>query len=151
MRLWHLSPSVNSVFKHACALGLHIWMFVRPFIYVHTLCVRTAKALARLRGSPEPSLFASAISTIISWAGSIIAFQRHKEDIINVTINKTQSNPNKVITVLTLDTQTWKQYHESKLQILFVIYSLQFCVIIHTYIHQIYIYNRDWALARPPV
>ena len=36
-------------------------------------CVRTAKALARLRGcvgSPEPSLVAHVISTIISWAGS---------------------------------------------------------------------------------
>ena len=41
----------------------------------HTLCVRTAKALARLRacaGSPEPSLVAYVISTIISWAGSLI-------------------------------------------------------------------------------
>ena len=40
------------------------------------LCVRTAKALARLRrcaGSPEPSLVAYLISTIISWAGSDIA------------------------------------------------------------------------------
>ena len=42
----------------------------RPFVYFHTLCVRTAKALARL--SPEPSLFAYATSTIISWAVSII-------------------------------------------------------------------------------
>ena len=36
-------------------------------------CVRTAKALVRLRGcagSPEPSLVAYVISTIISWAGS---------------------------------------------------------------------------------
>ena len=55
-------------------LGLHVWFLVEPFVYVHTLCVRTAKALARLRGcavSPEPSLFAFAISNIISWAGSI--------------------------------------------------------------------------------
>ena len=54
-------------------LGLHIWFLVRPFVYFHTFCVRIAKALVRLRGcavSPEPSLFAYAISTIISWAGS---------------------------------------------------------------------------------
>ena len=47
--------------------------FVGPFVYFHALCVRTAKALARLRecaGSPEPSLVAYVISTIISWAGS---------------------------------------------------------------------------------
>ena len=54
-------------------LSLHVWLLVRPFVYFHTLCVRTAKALARLgrcEVSPEPSLFAYAISTIISWAGS---------------------------------------------------------------------------------
>ena len=50
-------------------LGLHVWYLVRPFVYFHTLCVRTAKALIRAV-SPEPLLFAYAISTIISWAGS---------------------------------------------------------------------------------
>ena len=54
-------------------VGLHVWILVGPFVYFHTSCVRTAKALARLRGcagSPEPSLVAYVISTIISWAGS---------------------------------------------------------------------------------
>ena len=54
-------------------LRLHVWFLVRPFVYFHTLCVWTAMALARPRGcavSPEPSLFAYVISTIISWAGS---------------------------------------------------------------------------------
>ena len=74
MRFWHLSPSVNSIFKHACAaihLGLHVWFLVRPFVFFHTLCVRTA--MARLRGcavSPGLSLFAYTISTMISWTGS---------------------------------------------------------------------------------
>ena len=47
---------------------------VRPFVYFHTSCVRTAKALARLRGcagSPEPSLVAYVISTMVSWAGQL--------------------------------------------------------------------------------
>ena len=47
--------------------GLHIWYLIGPFVYFHTLCVRTAKALARLRRcavSSEPSLFDYAISTI---------------------------------------------------------------------------------------
>ena len=55
-------------------VGLDIWLLVGPFVYFHTLCVQTAKALARLRGcagSPEPSLVACVISTIISWAGWI--------------------------------------------------------------------------------
>ena len=54
-------------------VGLDVWFLVGPFFYFHTLCVRTAKALARLReyaGSPEPLLVAYVISTIISWAGS---------------------------------------------------------------------------------
>ena len=44
-------------------------------VYFHTSCVRTGKALARLRGcagSPEPSLVAYVISTIISWTGSFM-------------------------------------------------------------------------------
>ena len=54
-------------------IGLDVWFLFGPCVYFHTLCVRTAKALARLRrcaGSPEPSLVAYVISTIISWAGS---------------------------------------------------------------------------------
>ena len=56
-------------------LGLDVCFLVGPYIYFHTSCVRTAKALARLRGcagSPEPSLVAYVISTIISWAGSFL-------------------------------------------------------------------------------
>ena len=54
-------------------VGLDVWFLVGPFVYFHTLCVRTAKALARLRGCavlPEPLLVTYVISTIISWAGS---------------------------------------------------------------------------------
>ena len=50
-------------------LPLHVWLLVRLFVYFDTLCVRTAMALVSLRGcavSPEPLLFAYAISTI-SW------------------------------------------------------------------------------------
>ena len=53
-------------------VGLDVWFLVGPFVYSHTSCVRKAKALARLRvcaSSPEPSLVAYMISTIISWAG----------------------------------------------------------------------------------
>ena len=55
-------------------MGLDVWFLVGPFVYFHTWCVLTAKALARLRGcagSPEPSLVAY-VSTIISWAGSFV-------------------------------------------------------------------------------
>ena len=54
-------------------MGLDVWCLVGPFVYFKTLCVRTAKALARLHrcaGLPEPLLVAYVISTIISWAGS---------------------------------------------------------------------------------
>ena len=59
-------------------MGLDVWFLVGHFVYFHTLCVRTAKALARLRGragSLKPSLVAYVIiiSTIISpWAASIV-------------------------------------------------------------------------------
>ena len=71
-------------------VGLDVCFLVCPFVYFRSSCVRTAKALARLRrwagspepslvayvtlcgcaGLPEPSLVAYVISTIISWAGS---------------------------------------------------------------------------------
>ena len=85
MRLWYFSSSVNSFFKRARAaitVWLDVWFFVGPFINFefHTSCVRPAKALARLRRcavSPEPSLVAYVISTIISWAGSnIVRFEQ---------------------------------------------------------------------------
>ena len=48
---------------------------VRAFIYIHTLCMREAKALASLRifisaDSPRLSLFADRISTVISCTGT---------------------------------------------------------------------------------
>ena len=58
--------------------GARCVILVWPFVYFHTSCVRTAKALARLRGctgSPEPSLVPYAISTIIAWAGSFILWK----------------------------------------------------------------------------
>ena len=54
-------------------VGLDVWFLDAPFVYFHISCVQTAKALVRLRGcagSPEPSLVAYVISTIVSWAGS---------------------------------------------------------------------------------
>ena len=51
-------------------VGLDVWFLIEPFVYFNTSYVRTAKALARLRGcagSPESSLVAYVISTIISW------------------------------------------------------------------------------------
>ena len=56
-------------------MRLDVWFLIGPFVYFHTLCVRTAKALARLcgcAGSPESSLVAYVISTKISWAGSLL-------------------------------------------------------------------------------
>ena len=86
MRLWHLSPSVthsSNSHMRSHPVGLDVRFFIGPFVSFHTSCVRTAKALARLRGcegSPEPSLAAYVLSTIISFSHiilvtlSIIAF-----------------------------------------------------------------------------
>ena len=63
------------------SVELDVWLFAGPFVYFHTLWVRTAKALARVRGcagSPKPSL--DAYLTIISWAGSNILMHIHAEN-----------------------------------------------------------------------
>ena len=64
-------------------VGLDVWCLIGPFVCFHTSCVRTAKALARLRGcagSPEPSLVAYVIITIISWASSFAPFWKHSSN-----------------------------------------------------------------------
>ena len=76
LRLWYFSSSETPYSTHMRShpVGLDVWFLVRSFVYCHTSCMRTAKALARLRGcagSPEPSLVAYVISTVISIAGSI--------------------------------------------------------------------------------
>ena len=68
MALFVLHKLILQTRMHSHPVRLDAWFLVRPFVYFHVSCMRTVKALARLRkcaGSPEPSL----ISTIISWAG----------------------------------------------------------------------------------
>ena len=73
MALFVLSKLILQTRMRGHPVGLDVWFLVGPFVYIHTSCVRTAKALVRLcrcAGSPEPSLVTCVISTIISWAGS---------------------------------------------------------------------------------
>ena len=77
MRLWFFVLHKLDLQTRMCShpVGLDVWFLVRPFVYFHTSCVWTAKALVRLHGcagSPEPLLVTYVISTIISWAGSIV-------------------------------------------------------------------------------
>ena len=69
---------------------LDVWYLVWPFFYFHTSCVRTTKALARLRGcagSPEPSLVAYVISTIISsWLKYSYSHHKIKNSSNNIQI-----------------------------------------------------------------
>ena len=79
MALFILRNLILQTHMHSHPVGLDVLFLVGPFVYYHTSCVRTVKALARLRmhrlraGSPEPSLVPYVISTIISWAGSFIS------------------------------------------------------------------------------
>ena len=73
MTLFVLRKLILQTCMRSHPVWLYFWFLVRPFVYFHTSCIRTAKALARLRRcaySLEPSLVAYVISTIISCAGS---------------------------------------------------------------------------------
>ena len=73
MALFVLRKLILQTRMRSYTVGLDAWFLVWPFEYFHTPCVRTAMALARLRGCaglPEPSLVAYVIITIISWADS---------------------------------------------------------------------------------
>ena len=75
MALFVLHKLILQTRMRSHQVGLDVWFLVGLFAYFHTTCMRTAKALARLRGcagSAEPSLVAYVISTIISWAGTFI-------------------------------------------------------------------------------
>ena len=70
MALFILCKLILQMRMRSHPVGLDV---VGPFVDFHTSCVRTGKALARLRkctGSLEPLLVAYVISAIISWAGS---------------------------------------------------------------------------------
>ena len=74
MALFVLRKLILQTRMRSHLVGLDVWCLVGPFDFFHTSYVRTAKALARLHecaGSPEPTLVAYMISTIISCAGSI--------------------------------------------------------------------------------
>ena len=89
-------------------MGLDVWDLVGLFVYFHTSCVRTAKALARLRGctgSPEPSLVAYVISTIISWAGLFIHYLFTINHVLFTYVWITTSSY--VIQILPLSPNTW--------------------------------------------
>ena len=89
MVLFVLRKLILQTRMHSHPVGLDVWFLVGPFVYFQTLCVRTAKALVSLRGcagSPEPSLVAYVISTIISWAGCIMLFTMTLLDICTLYI-----------------------------------------------------------------
>ena len=91
MVLFVLHKLILQMRMHSYPVRLDVWCLVEPFIYFHTLCVQTAKALARLRGcacSPEPKLVAYVISTIISWAGSFNVYKTQVENsVTRVTVH----------------------------------------------------------------
>ena len=122
MRLWLFLSSVNSFFKPYSE-----WTFV----YFHTSCVRTAKALARLRwcaGSPEPSLVAYVIRTIISWAGPFTSNCK--------TVNVIQLKASLTFKCMTehlfadfsysiaLDTYLWKQMMQMNRKLIHIWYNV---------------------------
>ena len=86
MVLFVLHKLILQTHVHSNPVGLDIWFLVGPFVYFDTSCVRTAKTLVRLcgwAGSPELSLVAYVISTIISWAGSNLVLTKNCSFIKN--------------------------------------------------------------------
>ena len=57
-------------------LGLHIWYLVRPFVYFHTLCVWTAKALARSLAWGFAVRLCDKYHNLMSWP--ILTFETHR-------------------------------------------------------------------------
>ena len=93
MVLFNLHKLILQKCMRSHPVGLDVWFLVRPFVYFHTSCVRTAKAVARVcrcAGSSEPSLVAYVISTIISWAGSFRQFRIQSASLTQYLMVKPQ-------------------------------------------------------------
>ena len=71
MALFILRKLILQTRMRSHPVELNVWVLVWLFVYFHTSCVQTAKALVRLHGcagSPVPSLVAYVICTIITSA-----------------------------------------------------------------------------------
>ena len=95
MRLWYFVLRKLILQTRMCShpVGLAVLFLVRPFVYFHTWYMPTVTALMRLResaASPEPSLVAYVISTIISWAGSnvVIIVSKHQTTKVLIRLCK---------------------------------------------------------------
>ena len=100
MRLWHLSPSVNSIFKHACA-AIHwgytsdIWSDPSSTSILYVCEQRRLWRDCADAHSPEPSLLVYAISTIVSLSCLRWRLKRSvKSDIDMLTCFTNGWNPN---------------------------------------------------------
>ena len=74
-RLWYFLSSVNSFFKRACAAiqwgkMSDFWLDSSSTSILHVCKQQRLWRVCECAGSPEPSLIAYVISTIITWAGS---------------------------------------------------------------------------------
>ena len=78
---------------HICShsVGLVVWDLVGPFVYFHTSCIRAV--------SPEPLLVAYAISTIISWVGSLNVLFYNINCHLTIKVNTRQSLMLKVFVI----------------------------------------------------
>ena len=103
-----------------------------PLSYCHTSCVRTAKALARLRGcagSLEPSLVAYVIRTLISRAGSfkVLCQNSHAKQCDFSTILQMKTGKSRPLFILTVFSNRYLKYSSLELgmhkQILVCIYK----------------------------
>ena len=93
MVLFDLRKLILQTWMRSHPVGLDVCFFVGPFVYFRTSCVRTTKVLARVcrcAGSPEPSLVAYLISTIISWAGSFRQFRIRSASLTQYLMLKPQ-------------------------------------------------------------
>ena len=92
MALFVLRKLILQTRMRSDPVGLDVWFLVGLFVYSHASCERTVKALARLRGctgSPELSLVAYVISTIISRAHSQNRFSSLSPSEVSTMLEKT--------------------------------------------------------------
>ena len=78
MALFFLRKLIAQMHMPSHPVGLHVSFLVGPFVYFHTSCVRTAKALARLRRWAFPGHLCAKYHNLMSWL--ILLQKRNKTE-----------------------------------------------------------------------
>ena len=87
MVLFVLHKLILHTCMHSYPVGLDVWFLVGPFVYFHTLCMRKAKALARLFHPYQSQFKVSGVLYHMKWYECIHSVYHTCMTVLNVILS----------------------------------------------------------------